>query len=117
VLRLALRFLALERLGRIRSSAGGGVADAALHTGLIGDQNQAEGESYPAAVSEPSAGVAASISPRRLWPLAGIVNLAARGMLVVSVAGGSGRKVLCSPIVLPRSNRAGPQKGALGPLS
>jgi Molybdopterin-binding domain of aldehyde dehydrogenase len=28
-----------------------------------------------------------------------------------------GRKVLCSPIVLPRSNRAGPQKGALAPLS
>ena len=26
------------------------------------------------------------------------------GMLVVSLAGGSGRKILCSPIVLPRSN-------------
>jgi hypothetical protein len=26
-------------------------------------------------------------------------------------------KVLCLPIVLPRSNRAGPQKGALGRLS
>ena len=31
--------------------------------------------------------------------------------------GGSGRKVLCPPIVLSRSNEAGPEKGALGPLS
>jgi hypothetical protein len=31
--------------------------------------------------------------------------------------GGSDRKVFCSPIVPTRSNRAGPQKGALGPLS
>src|SRR6516164_1435581 len=26
-------------------------------------------------------------------------------------------ELLCSPIVLPRSSRAGPKKGALGPLS
>jgi hypothetical protein len=31
--------------------------------------------------------------------------------------GGSGRKVLCPPIVLPRSNRAGRENGALSPLS
>jgi len=30
---------------------------------------------------------------------------------------GSGRKVRCPPIVLPHSNRAGPEKGALNPLS
>jgi hypothetical protein len=40
----------------------------------------------------------------------GIVNLAARGMLVVSVAWRLGSEVLCSPIVLPRSSGAGPQK-------
>jgi hypothetical protein len=48
----------------------------------------------------------------------GIVNLSGRGMLVVSVARQrSGRGLLCSPIMLPRSSRAGPEKGALGPLS
>jgi hypothetical protein len=31
--------------------------------------------------------------------------------------GGSGRRVLCSPIVLPRSNRAGPERGTLSTLS
>src|SRR5215469_4070091 len=40
----------------------------------------------------------------------GIVNLAARGMLVVSVARRLGSEVLCSPIVMPRSNRAEPKK-------
>jgi len=47
----------------------------------------------------------------------GIVNLAARGMLVVSVARRLGSEIVCSPIVVARSNGAGPQKGALGPLS
>ena len=47
----------------------------------------------------------------------GIVNLAARGMLVVSVARriGSGGPLLA--YCAARSNRAGPKKGALGPLS
>ena len=51
-------------------------------------------------------------------PVRRIVNLDGRGMLRVSVVQRfRGRKVVCSPIVLPRSNRAGPQKGALAPLS
>ena len=51
-------------------------------------------------------------------PDRGIVNLSGRGMLLVSVARQLGvGELLCSPIVLPRSSRAGPEKGALGPLS
>ena len=41
---------------------------------------------------------------------AGIVNLAARGMLGVWWRGGSGRKVLCSPIVLPALTERGQKK-------
>jgi len=43
----------------------------------------------------------------------GIVNLSRRGMLVVSV-GAVARvgKLFCSPIMLPRSNRAGRKKGS-----
>ena len=51
------------------------------------------------------------------WRHVGIVNLAANAVLVASAARRLGVGSLCSPIVLPRSNRAGPQKGALGPLS
>jgi hypothetical protein len=40
----------------------------------------------------------------------GIVNLDGRGMLVVSVGGGSGRKVLCWPIVLPALTERGRKK-------
>jgi len=48
----------------------------------------------------------------------GILNLASGVVcLLCRWRGGSGLKVLCSPIVLPRSNRAGLQKGVLGPLS
>jgi len=47
----------------------------------------------------------------------GIVNLAARGMLVVSVARRLGSEGPLLAYCAARSNRAGPQKGALGPLS
>jgi len=47
----------------------------------------------------------------------GIVNLSGVVCCSCRWRGGSGREVVCSPIVLPRSNRAGPLKGALGPLS
>jgi hypothetical protein len=47
----------------------------------------------------------------------GIVNLSGRGMLVVSVAGGSGRGTPLLAYCVARSNRAGPEKGDLGPLS
>ena len=47
----------------------------------------------------------------------GIVNLAARGMLVVSVARRLGSEGPLLARCAARSNRAGPQKGAPGPLS
>ena len=46
-----------------------------------------------------------------------IVNLAARGMLVVSVAWRLRSEGPLLAYCAARSNRAGPQKGALGPLS
>ena len=49
--------------------------------------------------------------------MGGIVNLSGRGMLVVSVAGGSGRGTPLLAYCVARSNRAGPEKGDLGPLS
>ena len=49
--------------------------------------------------------------------LGGIVNLSGCGMLVVSVAAARVGELLCSPAMLPRSSRAGPEKGALGLLS
>jgi hypothetical protein len=51
------------------------------------------------------------------WFRAGIVNLAARGMLVVSVARRLGSEGPLLAYCAACSNRAGPQKGALGPLS
>ena len=51
------------------------------------------------------------------YGLTGIVNLAARGMLVVSVARRLGSEGPLLAYYAARSNRAGPQKGALGPLS
>ena len=53
----------------------------------------------------------------RLSLLLGIVNLAARGMLVVSVARRLGSKGPLPTYCHARSNRAGPEKGALIPLS
>jgi hypothetical protein len=51
----------------------------------------------------------------------GIVNLDGRGMLVVWVARRLGSEVrfayYAARFKLPALNRAGPQKGALGPLS
>jgi hypothetical protein len=57
---------------------------------------------------------------RHMKPLSGvtgIVNLAARGMLVVSVARRLGSEGPLLAYCAARSNQAGPQKGALGPLS
>ena len=51
------------------------------------------------------------------WHGARIVNLAARGMLVVSVARRLGSESPLLAYCAAPSNRAGPQKGALGPLS
>jgi len=48
---------------------------------------------------------------------AGIVNLDGRGMLVVSVARRLGSESPLLAYGAARFNRAGPQKGALGPLS
>ena len=47
----------------------------------------------------------------------GIVNLAARGMLVTSVARRLGSEGPLLVYCAARYNRAEPQKGALGPLS
>jgi hypothetical protein len=47
----------------------------------------------------------------------GIVNLTARGMLVVSVARRLGSEGPLLAYCAAPPNRAGPQKGALGPLS
>jgi len=47
----------------------------------------------------------------------GVVNLAARGMLVVSVARRLGSEGPLPTYCAARSNRAGPEKGALSPLS
>ena len=47
----------------------------------------------------------------------GIVNLAARGMLVVSVARRLGSESPLPAYCATHSNRAGPEKGALSPLS
>jgi hypothetical protein len=46
-----------------------------------------------------------------------IVNLGGRGMLVASVARRLGSEGALLAYCAARSNRAGPQKGALGPLS
>ena len=47
----------------------------------------------------------------------GIVNLAARGMLVMSVGRRLGSENPLPAYRAARSNRAGPEKGALSPLS
>jgi hypothetical protein len=47
----------------------------------------------------------------------GVVNLAARGMLVVSVARRLGSEGPLPTYCVARSNRAGPEKGAPSPLS
>ena len=64
-----------------------------------------------------------SLAPKQIYALEwritldGIVNLAARSMLVVSVARRLESEGPLLAYCAARSNRAGPQKGALGPLS
>ena len=53
----------------------------------------------------------------RLEPLHFVRHCQLSRLWYARCVGGSRPKVLCSPIVLPSSNREGPQKGVLGPLS
>jgi hypothetical protein len=72
----------------------------------------------PAALPEALAEEAERLDPLtgvKAFP--GIVNLAARGTLVVSVARRLGSEGPLLAYCAARSNRAGPQRGALGPLS
>jgi hypothetical protein len=72
----------------------------------------------PRYAGRPPAASRTSACPRpRRSARRGIVNLAPVVFSLCRWRGGSVRKVLCSPIVLPRPNRVGQQKGALGPLS
>ena len=64
----------------------------------------------------PGAGLTPAASTKR-GLRTGIVNLTARGMLVVSVARRLGSEGPLLAYCAARSNRAGPQKGALGAYS
>jgi plasmid maintenance system antidote protein VapI len=57
------------------------------------------------------------VTRRALNNVVGIVNLASRGMLILSVARCLGSEGPLLAYCVARSNGAGPQKGALGSLS